>query len=110
MIEQEIKKRLRREYRRKRKTTNIEWFLDHIGAHTLHCDRCKYDKCYSAIHFHHTNSVQKEKPNDSFSQWANSYNLKKFQEKVFAHDFVILCANCHAEYHAGLWTLSGEGL
>jgi hypothetical protein len=95
------KKYLNRAYKHRKK--KIDWFLAHLGTDRLHCDRCRYDKSLAAIQIHHTNPKGKEGPRDQFSVWLRQYSFEHFQQKILETDFLILCANCHAEYHAGLW-------
>ncbi|MEN6320628.1 MAG: hypothetical protein ABFD82_17970 [Syntrophaceae bacterium] len=90
-------------YRQRRKQKKIQWLLDLYGTDRLHCDRCKYKGSFEALHFHHKKPEQKQNENDSMGRWIDSPSMKKFQDKVLATDFTILCANCHIELHAGLW-------
>lgn len=61
------------------------------------CQICGYDKCPSALVFHHRDPKQKK------------FNISRFKKKsVENYEFlrelekcVLLCANCHAEYHSG---------
>jgi hypothetical protein len=82
----------------------IEWLLSFIGTDKLHCDRCRYDKSFVALQFHHINPSDKETVKDHMANWMRHYSLVNFQEKVIKTRFLILCANCHAEFHAGLWS------
>ena len=91
---------LRQERRRKK----IEWLLNFYGTDKLHCERCNYDGSFEALQFHHKNPEQKQSKLDSMYRWMSSSSMKDFQSKVMNTDFVILCANCHVELHAGLWT------
>lgn len=81
----------------------IDWFLSHYGTDKIHCERCRYDVSFAAIQFHHTDPAQKENVGDSFSKWLRKTSFEKFQEKVLTTSFIPLCANCHAELHAGVW-------
>lgn len=60
------------------------------------CQCCGYDKCITALEFHHLDPSQKD---FNFSEntnrsWAfNREELKKC---------ILVCANCHREIHAGL--------
>lgn len=59
------------------------------------CQICGYDKCISALEFHHINEEEKS---FSISQTAFS---KSFEElKKEADKCILLCANCHREIHA----------
>jgi hypothetical protein len=87
------------------KAANLEWLKGHFGADKLHCDRCKYDKSFAAIHLHHLRKEEKTKKTDQLSNWLSQYKLTTFQEKILSTNFVLLCANCHAELHAGVWSL-----
>ena len=84
----------------KHRNKKIEGFLDYIGSKRLHCDICKYDKSFAAIQFHHTDPSQKENSKDSFSKWVRKLSMVNFINKILTTDFMILCANCHAEIHA----------
>ena len=62
------------------------------------CWKCGYDKCNNALDFHHINSDEK-----SFSISSNSFSFAKM--KAEADKCVLLCANCHREFHAGLFKI-----
>lgn len=97
-------KRARKQERvQENKKNNIQWLLEFMGTNKLHCDRCRYDKSFVALQFHHKDPSQKEHNKDSFTLWAKTLSPQKFQEKILNTSFSILCANCHAEFHAGLW-------
>lgn len=58
-----------------------------------HCALCDYDKCPSAMVFHHRNPREKDFCISAKSSWS---------EIVIELDKCdLLCANCHAEVHAG---------
>ena len=62
------------------------------------CQRCGYDRCINAMDFHHVDPSQKEiRIGGSTRSWAK---LKTELDKC-----VLLCANCHREFHAGLWKI-----
>jgi len=87
----------------------IQWLLEFYGTTNLHCDRCGYDKSFAALQFHHVTPSQKENVKDSFSKWLRKYSFDKFCSLIISIDLWVLCANCHAEYHAGLWeSLNGK--
>lgn len=63
------------------------------------CAICGYDKCVQALEAHHIDPNQKE---FSISTNANkAYDLISEELKKC----VLLCANCHREYHAGLFDI-----
>lgn len=61
------------------------------------CEKCGYDKCPAAMHFHHKDPKQKEfeisKARRKFGMIPD-HILKKELDKC-----ALLCANCHAEVH-----------
>ena len=61
---------------------------------TLSCVKCGYNKCVTALEFHHTDPSQKEETIARLSVHSN--NGKVFEE---IKKCVILCANCHREFH-----------
>ncbi len=63
------------------------------------CYHCGYDKCYKALTFHHINP--KDKSFDIAQNWEKS--LERVKSEL--DKCILLCANCHAELHAGFWKL-----
>lgn len=60
------------------------------------CCICGYNKCLSALEFHHTNPTEKD-----FTISANAHMaFEKTLEEV--KKCILVCANCHREIHAGL--------
>jgi hypothetical protein len=59
------------------------------------CERCGYDKCAAALHFHHRDPNKKDD-----LQW-NSYRNRPLDaaKKQELDGCDLLCANCHAEVH-----------
>ena len=57
-----------------------------------HCERCGYDKCISALAFHHLDSNQKD-----FAISGKSYSIEKLKKEV--DKCIMVCANCHIEIH-----------
>lgn len=62
------------------------------------CICCGYDKCNSALEFHHINPEEKD-----FSFGAAMASPKAWSSLVVElRKCVLLCSNCHREVHAGL--------
>jgi 5-methylcytosine-specific restriction endonuclease McrA len=60
------------------------------------CERCGYDKCQSALEFHHKNPEEKDfafSESRGFTDEELANELKKCE---------LLCANCHREVHEEL--------
>jgi hypothetical protein len=74
------------------------WFWNKIGAY---CRICGYDKSIRALHLHHLDKSQKENPKDCLSLWLTQ-SPELVVEKCIQSKFIIVCANCHAEIHAGI--------
>lgn len=64
------------------------------------CQCCGYNKCITALEFHHLNSEEKD--------FSLSHNTNQSWEKYSMElkKCVLVCANCHREIHAGLIDLS----
>lgn len=62
------------------------------------CQICGYDKCQSALEFHHINPQEKD---FTFSKNANIAFSKAIEE---VKKCILVCANCHREIHEGLYT------
>ena len=58
------------------------------------CQKCGYDKCIDALHFHHRNPEEKS---FGLSQNGIYHNWKDYLAEIEKCD--LLCANCHAEEH-----------
>lgn len=65
------------------------------------CGVCGYNKCDEVMEFHHVNPSEKE------TQWSNLRgNIKGWNTIVEEmKKCVMLCSNCHKEYHAGVLQL-----
>ena len=62
----------------------------------LKCAKCGYDRCGAALDFHHINPDEKD---ERIAQMiSNRYSLDKIYEEI--KKCVVLCANCHREFHA----------
>ena len=62
------------------------------------CIRCGYDKCLKALEFHHIDPTQKDFTisNDHFKLMDAMNEAKKC---------ILICSNCHKEFHDNLWTI-----
>jgi len=67
------------------------------------CFVCNYNKCISALEFHHIDPDQKE---FSVSQ-LRTYSWEKVKNEL--NKCICLCSNCHREVHAGLICLNENG-
>ena len=63
------------------------------------CCRCGYNKCVQALEFHHIDPKQKDTIISS-----DSITIEKAIEE--SKKCILICSNCHKEFHAGLWDLS----
>jgi hypothetical protein len=61
-----------------------------LKIHGSKCSVCSYDKCSSALQFHHIDPSEKE-----FEISESAYSLENLIAE--AKKCVLLCANCHAE-------------
>lgn len=59
------------------------------------CERCGYNKCLDALHFHHINSDEKE---FGLAQSGYTHSWETYLEEV--NKCLLVCANCHAEIHS----------
>lgn len=60
------------------------------------CAICNYDKCISALEFHHLNPEEKD-----FALGTNA-NISYEKARQEVKKCILVCANCHREIHAGL--------
>ena len=58
------------------------------------CEKCGYDKCLGALHFHHRNPQEKD---FGLGEDGVSHSWATYLNEVAKCD--LLCANCHAEAH-----------
>lgn len=66
------------------------------------CEKCGYNKCFRALHFHHRDPLQKE---FSICQMMNM-GWEKIKRELDKCD--IVCSNCHAEEEYRLWRISSS--
>ena len=64
------------------------------------CEVCGYDKCLSALSFHHRDPATKE---FTIGAKGSSIAWPRLQKEL--DKCALLCHNCHSEVHAGLTTL-----
>ena len=76
----------------KRRRQNKLLLVEYKGGK---CERCGYNKCISALEFHHLDPSTKE-----FGLTGNTNGIER--QKKEADKCILLCANCHRELHAGL--------
>jgi len=60
------------------------------------CQACGYDRCIEALEFHHLDPLLKDF-GISYKGYARSWERVRLE----ADKCVLLCANCHREFHAG---------
>jgi len=82
------------EHRRKIKRKAI----DYCGGK---CRKCSYNRCLSAMVFHHLDPSKKD-----FNLNGNSIGWKKSKKEI--DKTILLCKNCHAELHSDQWELTDE--
>jgi predicted HNH restriction endonuclease len=81
--------------RNRRKQTKEKLITEHGGK----CIRCGYNKCHSALDFHHVDPGQKEAKIDRLL-----LNYKKSLDE--SRKCILVCSNCHREIHARLRELN----
>lgn len=59
------------------------------------CSECGYDKCLSALEFHHLNPKEKD-----FTVSGKSWGVEKLKKEV--DKCILVCANCHIELHENI--------
>ena len=62
------------------------------------CMLCGYNRCNSALEFHHLNPDEKE---FNISKYSGNNTITYDMAKELT-GVVLLCANCHREVHAGI--------
>lgn len=69
------------------------------------CQICGYNKCNSALEFHHLNPNEKE-----FAIGQTGYRHSWESLKTELDKCILVCANCHREIHSNLIVLNEEML
>ena len=64
------------------------------------CRVCDYNRCIEALEFHHLDPTQKD---FGISHKGYTRSWEKVKEEV--DKCIMLCANCHREFHAGMLQL-----
>jgi 5-methylcytosine-specific restriction endonuclease McrA len=65
------------------------------------CQECGYNRCFEALEFHHLEPTQKD---SGISQKGYARSWEKVKNEI--EKCVLLCANCHREFHSGKLQLS----
>ena len=78
----------------KRRNKTKEILVEYKGGK---CEICGYDKCISALEFHHKNPNEKE-----FGIGCKGYTRSIEKNKREVDKCVLVCANCHREIHEGI--------
>ena len=61
------------------------------------CSKCGYNKCSSALEFHHLDPSKKE-----FGVMAGGFTRAWDKIKKELDKCILVCANCHREIHEGI--------
>lgn len=61
------------------------------------CSLCGYDRCTDALELHHTDLSKKETTVSKIL----TYSEKEILDEIKGG--IVLCANCHREFHTGIW-------
>ena len=68
------------------------------------CSICGYDKCSTALEFHHVDpSVKEQQPSKLINNYSTVERMLKEVDKC-----ILVCSNCHREIHAGLLKVSAQ--
>jgi len=61
------------------------------------CEACGYDRCLSALTFHHINPDEKDFGISELMKLVSWERIKLELDKC-----IVLCTNCHSEVHEGI--------
>ena len=75
--------------------------VDYLGGK---CSNCGYDKCLSALDFHHTDPSNKKFGIASYSKARNCWKINSSEIMSELDKCILLCSNCHREKHDSLNT------
>lgn len=67
------------------------------------CQICGYDKCDSALEFHHLDPSQKD-----FGIGTKGYTRAWSKVKEELDKCILVCSNCHREIHSGIVDIPKE--
>lgn len=70
-----------------------------IGYKGGKCEICGYNKCLTALHFHHKDPNEKD-----FNISGKSYSFEKLKKEV--DKCILVCSNCHSEIHEGISSIT----
>lgn len=86
-----------RKYREEGRYPDDERPTNQLKREIGECQRCGYNAYLGALHWHHPDEDGggKRRPDIRHIGWERA--------RVFVSQCVLLCANCHAERHGGLW-------
>lgn len=90
----EEKKKKRSEAVKKRRDKVKIMSIEYMGSK---CECCGYDKCNSALEFHHKDPNKKD-----FGISSKGYTRSWEKVKEELDKCIMVCSNCHREIHAGL--------
>lgn len=65
------------------------------------CKECGYNKCYSALEFHHLDPTIKE------GEWSQMRKWKWERVILELDKCILVCANCHREIHSEMVNREG---
>jgi hypothetical protein len=92
----EQRKRKQVYYVTQRRNENMKRAIEYKGGK---CVLCGYDRCHSALEFHHLDPDEKE------FMIASIYTLSWNRIAKELDKCVLLCSNCHREVEAGITSL-----
>jgi hypothetical protein len=86
-----------RQYRKENRYPDEDRPLTQLKREIGKCQRCGYGTCLRALHWHHPES------DGGGRRRADVRGLGWERARAFVAQCILICANCHAEHHAGLW-------
>lgn len=84
-------------YCNKRRKKIKQELVNHKGGS---CQICGYDKCLSAMEFHHIDPTEKDFNLSTKSRRSGMNKLDDLKKE--ADKCLLVCSNCHREIHEGL--------